>query len=214
MLNFAEEILLLALDEGKGAFKSFPELAMRTALAGALLMELALADRIDTDPDVLKVISTDPTGDPIVDNVLEILGQESYERSTTHWLNEIVWRKKNLWEQVLQQLVSKGVLKVEDRKILWVFTDRRYPLVDSQEVKEVRERLRELVFSVDIPDPRDAVLIGLVNACGLVDGLFSQEELESVTPRLTELARLELIGREVDRSIREIFKAMGFYRIA
>jgi hypothetical protein len=62
---------------------------------------------------------------------------------------------------VLERLVDKGILRIEDKRILWVFAVRRYPLLDDREIREVRARLRDLIDSDAIPDPEDAVLIAL-----------------------------------------------------
>ena len=86
---------------------------------------------------------------------------------------------------------------------------RRYPLLDNHEVKEVKTRLRELILSKDIPDPREVVLITLGNACRLLDDLFTAEEYEQVRSRITTLARLDLIGQEMAKSIREIERTMA-----
>lgn len=208
MLTFAEELLLLALDDKKGVIKSLPCHSMRFALTGAMLMELAMDDRIDTDLDTLQVINPEPTGNQLLDEFLERLKNSEVPRNTEYWLSELAWNTENLQDRTLQQLVDKGILKLEDRKILWVFARRCYPLIDDREVKEVRLRLRELVFNQDIPDPREAVLIGLLYACNMVDTLFTEQELPEVMPRLTQLAKLDLIGREVDQSIRDIYSAM------
>ncbi|SMP47088.1 Golgi phosphoprotein 3 (GPP34) [Desulfonatronum zhilinae] len=218
MLTFAEEILLLSLDDKKGSFlSSVPEQALRTALAGALLMELAVMNRIDTDLHALFVVAPDPTpdttGDPLLDDVLQRIQTGEADQPAAFWLNEIAWKIDNLRDRVVQGLVEKGVLKIEDRKVLWVFPQRRYPLLDDREVKEVRARLRDLLFGGDIPEYRDAVLVGLVHSCGMVETLFSDQELPQVMPRLTKLAQLDLIGREVDRAIREIMMAMTAHNI-
>ncbi len=213
MLTFAEEMLLLTLDDKKHDFRPMPQEALRTALAGALLMELALANRIDTDLQSLMVVNSEPTGDHLMDEILRRLQEKKVEQSPAYWLREVAWQTDNLRDRVLQGLVDKGVLKVEDSKILWVFARRRYPLIDDREVKEVRARLRELISSQEIPGPREAVLIGLVNACSMVDTLFTEQELPGVMPRLTELAKLDLIGREVDQSIGDIYLAMTKYNV-
>lgn len=209
MLTFAEEILLLALDDQKGTIKPLPAQAMKFALAGALLMELAMLDRIDTDLHTLKVVSTAATGDDLLDETLKLVQSSPSEQNTPYWLNELAWQRQDLQERVLRQLVDKGVLKVEDRKILWVFAVRRYPMMDGREVKEVRARLRDVVSSDDIPDPRDAVLVGLVNACQLFDQIFTEDELARLRPRIEKLAKLDLIGREVTRSINDISMAVA-----
>ncbi|MFO7727837.1 MAG: GPP34 family phosphoprotein [Desulfonatronovibrio sp.] len=208
MLTFAEELLLLALDDKKGVIKSLPCHSMRFALTGAMLMELAMDDRIDTDLDTLQVINPEPTGNQLLDEFLERLKNSEVPRNTEYWLSELAWNTENLQDRTLQQLVDKGILKLEDRKILWVFARRCYPLIDDREVKEVKTRLRELILSRDIPAPRDAVLISLVQSCNLFNEIFTEEELERVMPWITNLAKLDLIGREVNQSIHKIFLAM------
>ena len=59
MLRFAEEIMLLLLDDKGGKFADLPAPSVECALAGAVLMDLALEGRIDTDPERLFVV--DPT---------------------------------------------------------------------------------------------------------------------------------------------------------
>ncbi len=51
MLRFAEEIMLLLLDDKGGSFINTRSALRECALAGAVLMDLALEGRIDTDPE-------------------------------------------------------------------------------------------------------------------------------------------------------------------
>ena len=209
MLSFAEEIFLLALDDKQGVIKPLPVSALDYALAGALLMDLALQDRIDTDLTSLSVTNTEPTGDPILDDTLRDLQQKPEHQPTSYWLKYFANQSKSIQERVLARLIQKGILKQENRRILWVFEVRRYPLLDNHEVKEVKTRLRELILSDDIPDPREVVLINLGNACRLLDDLFTPAEYEQVRSRITALARLYLIGQEMAKSIREIERTMA-----
>jgi len=73
VLRFAEEILLLALDENTGRLHALPERALEFALAGAVLMELAFMGRLDTDATQLIVSDTSPTGDAVLDEALKAL---------------------------------------------------------------------------------------------------------------------------------------------
>lgn len=66
MLGFVEEIVLLQLDDTQGRFVDLPLSAAEIVLGGAALMELALANRIDTDIDHLVVVDRTPTGDEIL----------------------------------------------------------------------------------------------------------------------------------------------------
>jgi anti-anti-sigma factor len=212
-LTVAEEIYLLALDESRGVLKPIPSFALDYALGSALLMELALCDRIDTDLTTLKVTSTEPIGEPLLDDTLLELQQKTEPQPTSFWLERLTARKKQIAERVLAQLIRKGILKQENRRLLWVFETHRYPLMDDREVKEVRTRLRELILGDDIPDSRDVVLISLGNACRLLDDLFTDKENDQVQSRIAALARLDLIGHEMANSIREIERTMDIASI-
>ena len=72
----------------------------------------------------------------------------------------------------------------------------------------MQERLRDLITSNEIPDARDIVLISLCNACRLLHDMFPEKEYEKLRPRIENLARLDLIGQEISRAIREIEQAM------
>ena len=209
MLTFAEEILLLMLDDKTGEIRPLPPNSIRLTLTGALLMELALENRIDTDLDSLNVVDTEPTGDPLLDDALLFLQRKNTVQNTTYWLNELTLHQEDLQERLLRQLVNKGVLKIENRKILWMFNVRRYPMMDNQEVKEVRNRLRGLIMSDEIPDSREVVLISLVYACNLLEYMFSPQELARWKYRIESLAKLDLIGQQVGRSITEITQALA-----
>ena len=69
-LTFTEEILLLLLGEEDGAFLPVNSSAFECALAGATLMNLAFALRIDTDLTSLIVLNENPTGIATLDRIL------------------------------------------------------------------------------------------------------------------------------------------------
>ena len=51
------------LDDESGEFARVPKWSLRCALAGGVLMDLALENRIDTDPEHLFLIDSTPVGD-------------------------------------------------------------------------------------------------------------------------------------------------------
>jgi anti-anti-sigma factor len=208
-LNLAEEIYLFALDDGAGAVRPMPAFALDYALAGALLMDLALANLVDNDLKTLQVTAAGATGDPLLDATLDQLRGQPEPQPVSFWLRQLADQSKRIVDEVLASLIRKGVLRQESRRILWVFEVRRYPVVDDREVKEVRTRLRELILSDDIPAPRDIVLINLTQTCRLLEELFTADEYHQVKPRIDALARLDLIGHEMSETIRHIEAAMA-----
>ncbi len=201
-ITFAEELLLLAINDEKGSFVEMPSMALEYALAGAILMDLAFLNRIDTDLELLEVIDTTPTQDRVLDAVLSKLTNR--EKSAKCWVQEIACNYENLKDVLLDRLVERGILKLEHHKILWVFSTRRYPMIDSSQETEVRTRIRHIILTDEIPDPRDVVIISLVQACDLVDEIFEPSERKQAYKRIVQISKMDLIGQAVNRSVKEL----------
>jgi Golgi phosphoprotein 3 len=203
MLSFSEEIVLLLLDETNGDFVPLPESVFAIVMSGAALMDLALHNRIDTDLEKLTVVDSAPLGDDILDPVLAGLGKKSATLSIVDALFDVAANAEDYRSRALTRLVARSILKQENGRHLWVFRTRRYPVIDDSEQQEVRARLRQLLLSDEIPDPRDVVLVCLIDACALVKFVLSADEFDAAAPRVEQLRKLDLIGQAVTRAASE-----------
>ena len=179
MLSFAEEIYLLALDDVTGKIViTSKEVVLNSVLVGAVLSELAFIGKIDNDVENLFILNTDATDSPILNSVLDVLKESGRkEMPLSRCLQILLPRAKDIEQLVLKELIRKGILKQIDEKLFWFFPSRRYPIIDNVEITDVERRLRNLVLSSEIPDPRDAVMVSMVNACGLFPEILSSREL-------------------------------------
>ena len=204
MLRFSEEIMLLLLDDKGGRFIDVPALALEYALAGAVLMDLAMEGRIDTDPERLFVIDPAPTGDDLLDPTLAPIVQSEETRDTRYWIKHTVEGAEEIRERSLARLVDRGILQREEDRFMWVLRTRRYPIVDDRTVREVKLRIMGVLLSDDIPDARDIVIISLADVCRIFEGLLSGRELKAAAARIEQVRRMDLIGREIAKAVTEI----------
>ncbi len=202
-LRFAEEIILLLLNDDDGRFARVPSWSMDYALAGAVLMDLALENRIDTDLERLVLVDSTPLGDSLLDPTLADIAAGE-ERNARYWVEHTANRAAEIREEALNRLVDGGILERKDDRFLWVFQSRRYPMVDGKEEREVRLRLMSILFSDEIPDPRDIVLLSLTDACGILRGMLSRRELNSAAERIEQVRKLDLVGQATTQAIMDI----------
>ncbi len=202
MLRFVEEIMLLLLrDDGRSVH--VPSWSLDYAIAGGVLMDLAMENRIDTDLQHLILVDATPVGDSLLDPTLaEIAAGERHD--TRFWVEHVAQRSLAIQEEALSRLVAHGILERQDDSFLWVFRSRRYPLIDGKAEREVKQRIMGVLFSDEIPDPRDAMLIGLADACDIFKELLSQRELHNVEDRIELVSGLDLIGRAMTQAITDI----------
>lgn len=204
MISFPEEILLLALDEKSGALKELPTLALPYALSGAVLMDLALADRIDTDLKTLTLVSAEPLGNSILDPALATIAASPEPKPIEHWLEVFANDSHAIKTRALAHLTATGILKQEEHRLLWLIPTRRYHTLDNREKSEIRVRLHSLITSDEIPEPRDIVLLTLLKACNLLEEILNEDEIQKHRDRIQQLSKMDLIGQAVARSISEI----------
>ncbi len=204
MLRFAEEMLLLVLDDENGRFARVPDWSMNYALAGSVLMDLAMENRIDTDPNKLVLLDGTPTGDDLLDPTLEDIALAENEHDARYWVERAAGRAQVIRERALERLVEAGILEQRDDRFLWVFKSRRYPAVDGTAQREVKLRVMGVLFSDEIPDPHDVVTICLADACGIFRKILSKRQADQAIERIAQVRKLDLIGRTMTQAIRDI----------
>ena len=205
MLRFPEELMLLILDDEDGKFARVPDRQLRYALAGGVLMDLALENRIDTDLKQLMLVDSSPLGDSLLDPTLADVAEATETHDARFWVERTALRSADaIREAALERLVERGILQRQEDRFLWVFRSRRYPVIDDTVEREVKLRIMEILFSDEIPTPRDVVIIGLAHACNLFEQILSAREVEHIAPRIDQVRRLDLISQAMAQAISDI----------
>lgn len=208
MLTFAEEFLLLAHDEESGDFAEIGFQVMSSMLAGAALMDLALQGRIDSDQHHLILVDPKPVDEPILDFCLARIAETREPKSIQDWITALAIHGARLRSLTIDRLLARGILERANKRFLWVFHTRVYPLIDERETVEVKRRIADILFTDDIPDPRDTFLLALAERSGLLTEVFSQAVAEDRRERIQQLLHLDLFGQDVNKAIRHIQLAM------
>jgi hypothetical protein len=203
-LTLAEELVLIALNDESGSLISLPQFSLEFGLAAALVMELTLVGRVDTDTEKLFVLSPEPTGNALLDDALAQITSEPQTQPTGVWLRRLSQPGPVLCERVIAGLVERGILRSVEKRLLWVFKTRVYPPTSGLEEREVKSRVMTLLNNDEIPDTHDALLVGLLRATGIFERLLSTPELTRLSPRINQIANLEEISRELSHTISEL----------
>lgn len=205
-LMIIEEFMLLALNEDAGTLWPVSRSALDCATACAVLMDLMELRRVDCDVRHLFITDAEPVGNDILDPVLRVLAVEPV-RSTRAIIDELSFLEDEgevLRERVLQRLVERGVFRLVDRKILWLFGSRHYVIINDHDIRGVKLRILQAVLGDAIPDPHDIALVSLAYATGLFPYILSASELAHAQTRIQSLAQMDVLGRAAAENIAEI----------
>ena len=195
---------MLLIDDKRGDLIPIPEWSLGCALAGTLLMDLAQEGRIDTDPDSLLLLDATPLGDDLLDPVLAEIAQAGATQHARFWVAHFAQQVDDIRDQTLARLTAQGILEADEGGSIAflpsVSRARRYPAGEARR-EDVQLRVMRVLFSNDIPDPNDVVIVGLANACGVFERLLPPAEHKVARERIALLGRMDLIGRAVTEVI-------------
>ena len=205
-LTLADEIIVLMLRDDTGAIKPARAASANIAIAGGLLMELALLGRIDTDLTSLFIVDPNPVGDELLDHVLREIAAQPVKRSSMWWINQLGVHGGDLSGTVLGRLVEAGILREEDRQFLWVLSRRAYPKNSGREEREAKARLMSVIFDDDVPTPRDTLLLGLADSTGVLNVILPPEDVRKASNRIAQVIALEELNRSLGGAVLAVYR--------
>lgn len=203
-LGLHEEVVLLALRNEKGT----PAASMHAyALAGAILTELLLADRIGLEhrrrgQPLVDVVRATQTGDPVLDDALERIRRSKRRAALDRWVSRFA--RTATMHATAVRLSRKGILGIEEKRVLLLFSRTVYPEVDPGPERALVERLRRAIFGQEPVDGRTAALVALAHAAGLLRTHFPARELKARKARIRSLTE----GHEVADATRAAVAAV------
>lgn len=207
MLTLSEELFLLSLHEKKEAVKlnNAPELPY--ALAGALLFELYQAGKVRLEDKKVIPVGQGLASSELPGEMLEKINATK-ARKIAYWVETIGGKEGKLRKAAVGGLVLKGILKEEEKTLLWVIPYTGYAEQDTSTKFALKQRLRGVVLGGQPASERDVALLSLARAAGLLDHLFTRDEMRRATKAVEALVENDAVGQAVTETIEAIDAAV------
>lgn len=209
ILTIPEELFMLTINSKKGRRAFLQSKKFDVLLSAAILMELALENRIDSDLIHIIPDRAEPTGHPMLDEALQEILLSAEPKKINSWIVNFAGKGTHFREMLVFELLETGLIRMEREYVFLGFSSAKYPiLVQDKEVVEVKTRIRSLIFSNDLPDLRDVVIVSLAWYGGILDLILSSGEIEQYQSRIEQLASMDLIGQAVSKSMHEVTRSI------
>jgi hypothetical protein len=171
----ADDFFLIAHDDRDGRSRLSPK-SVELGLAGALIGELVLEQRVFVEGPRLRLISRDPPSDALAHTTLATMLAEPQHREVRTWL---AYLGQTAVDAIGQRLVRAGVVQQQQiRKLLK--TTVRYVANDINLPAGRVVRLRRLLTSGEPMRVADTTLGGLAEATGLTGHILWDTDAASV----------------------------------
>jgi Golgi phosphoprotein 3 len=204
-LTLPEQFLLLCLNDESGRFE---ECWVDYGLNAAALAELALRGRIRIgEKDRVSVDDPSDTGDDLLARALARLTGGRRPQRVGRCVAGLYRGRPSARQAVLQRLIARGILTIQEGRFLWVFPRTLYPAVDSAPENELRARLREALLGDAPVEQRLAVLIAILQGCDALDRILTRSELKRQKERIQAVVAGDPIGRAIGKAVSEVVAA-------
>lgn len=193
-IKLYEGLMLLALNDEKGTTEGY---YIEYTAAAAILSELLLSQRIKVNPDnkdKVEVLDDSLTGDPVMDEALQKIAGKKKPDTLKNWVMAL-GQIKNLKHKIAEQLVADGIIKADEKKVLWIFTQKIYPEVNPEPETYLKREMRRLVLDKPLEiHPKIALMVALAKSAYLLNQVFSKDELKQHKERIEQISKGEELG--------------------
>jgi len=209
-LHLHEEIMLLALRDRKGTVAASSTYTY--AIGGAALAEMLLVGRIAIQQErkktFVRLVDGRPFADPLLDACLGKLAASRKRAQIRTWVTRFAGTK-NLKHLVAGRLAGKGILRVDQDKVLGIFTRTVYPELDPRPERALIARLEKAIFTDQNPvDVRTAVLVTLAHRADLLKLVIDRKRLKQRRERIERIGNGDLIGKATGDAIQAMQTAL------
>ena len=178
-MGLADEFFLIAWDTaGSGAPLLHPR-ATALGLAGALLGELTLEQRITIWRAEVRVTDPRPVADVLGRRVLHEMVSAPEHTDIRTWL---AYLAKNSVPEVAARLIDAGLLSRTESRVLWR-KNVRYLATNYVKGAWPAVRVEKMLVNGDRLTPADMALAALVEATGLLDSILLDRRDRAVARR-------------------------------
>lgn len=206
-LNLVDQLSLLALDDEKGSFVA-DSLSFAYGLAGAIVLELSLQNKIEIREKRIEVNSHKSCGNVLLDHFLDQIRNSKKKRSLQSWLEIIGNKYSFIKEETVKKLIADGILRKKEEKILWIFSNDKYPTVNAKPENELRKRLNDLLLNNRKLDLKESLLISLIDMCSLNKEVYGKERAKQYEKKIKQIIENAKISSELGKAVQEIHETL------
>ena len=198
-----EEIMLLALRDEEGTIASGS--MYNYAVGGAIIAELLLSQRISVDQSkrrkLVSAINPEQLNDSLIDEWLIKINSAKRRKKLQDWVYKIA-NTKDLKHRIATQLCKRGILRMDEGKILLLFTRRIYPEINPIPEQKIIGRLKNTIFTdTDDVDARTVVLLSLAKSADILPFIFGKKEIKQRKKRIEQIVNGDIAGKATKEAI-------------
>lgn len=105
-----------------------------------------------------------------------------------------------LRDRIAQPLCDRKIIRLKEKKVLWVFTVKRYPEIAPDYERNLKKKMKRLMFGQTTDhDERTTILIALASQVDLLRYNFDRDRLKQHRERIKKIAKGDMFAARATR---------------
>ncbi|WP_127583828.1 GOLPH3/VPS74 family protein [Paenibacillus koleovorans] len=194
-LSIPQEFVLLALDRETNKLKSIFRMHVAVYTVMACIVELSMNGNVTIEDDeTVRISNSAPTGVMYLDRLLDIIAAEN-PKKLKQWVSYFYYNQRDIYKMVVESLVDKGVLEIENTEVLFVVPVKKYTDVANTR-NHIVEKIRAELLEQGNVEAHTVALVVLLNVKNMLNDYFSDYEQKTLKQKL-EILRKEDIYKKI-----------------
>jgi hypothetical protein len=208
MLTITEDLFVITLYERKNSIAPSPAPAVPYALVGTMFVDLIAAGKVRLlEEKRIMLVDTAATGSRFLDWLLDTIQISPKFKKLTYWITVFGSRYKRLQRDLFEAMVEKRFIIMDDEQYVWSIPCPDEPQQNASIKFQRKQHLRAIVLGGEPADERSVITLYLLNTFGLLDCLFTPDEIKAAGRKLRELLKTQTGTTALFQQIDEISTA-------
>jgi hypothetical protein len=207
-LSTSEKFLLIAHHPDRGRFM-IPKAYLQYGIAGAILLDLTIEDRIETDGTKLSLKRARASTDQVLNDVIALMSQSPKSRKAEYWIGKLGRRYNKYLLQILRGLAGKRIVHIEDKKFLGLIPYKKSFLLESYTRSNLVRQLKDEIMGYRGVPGDNMALAGMIEACRMHRILTTdRDELKHIKSQLKRMIKENPVADAVTQTVNQVQAAV------
>ncbi len=213
-LSILEKITLIALDDDTGKWVT-DSMRLNYALAGGVLLQLTQRKKIELVDNKVNVLDNSPTDNFLMNDAMKLI-EGITNKKAVNVVYKLARLTRKLKDGIVIDLTSKGILKEQEGKVMWLFPTTHYPMVDSTLENRVKAELIDIVDNNhSVQNEDNLFLLSVLLNCNLEKEVFgTKANKKKIAKRIEELTSENSIAGATNDALIQMQAAMTMLMIS
>ena len=170
-LSILEKLTLLLLDDETGKWVANSG-TVNYLLAAGIIFQLTEKGMIEIEEKKIVVKRNNLTSDIYLNEALDKI-EDSWFKNSSSLISKLASYTNKIKDDIIKSLLSKGILKREEGKILFIFSKDYFPMINSEYENALKAKLLKIITSETEPcDNEHELMLGLISIANIEKKIF------------------------------------------